>query len=96
MKKNEFDTLRVGDSLYSKDGFCGQVTKINRTTERISAIGLGNNVYWKYLHKNLPKGVKLGGIMGISREYDIIETMEFKKQAINTFGCQYGGIFHTK
>lgn len=80
MKIKEFDNLKIGSFVYVKDGMGGQVSKINRTTKRISGIGIGNDIFWRNIHTRRPKNAISHGICGVCCEYHIVERMEFVGQ----------------
>ena len=75
MKTKEFDNLKVGGFVYNKKSMCGQVSEINRTRKRISVIGLGNDIFWRYLHVKRPKNATSGCMCGICGNYEIVEKM---------------------
>ena len=77
MKIREFNNLKIGQMVYSRDGMGGQVSKINRTTKRISGIGIGNDIYWRFLQIKRPKNAVSSGSCGTFCEFHIVEKMEF-------------------
>ena len=77
MKTKEFNNLKVGQTVYLSNGNGGQVSKINRTTKRVDAIGLGNDIFWRFIHKKRLESGR-GFLCGACGSYEVVEKMEFR------------------
>ena len=76
MKTTEFNNLKVGDVVYSRMGYGGAVSEINRTTKRISAIGVGNDILWRWLHLKRKENAVNFTLCGFCDEYEVVERAE--------------------